>query len=73
MLFLTAEKCNETTEIARQEMLLNYQKEEIRLKFGSEFLNESTLLAYEKVAKQKLTDFAFHRVWPPRIGTGSRG
>ncbi len=58
MLFLTAERCNETTEKARQDMLLNYQKEEIRLKFGSDFLDESSLFAYETAAKQKLTDFA---------------
>ena len=42
---------------SHEEAILNETRNEIRAEFETEYLTEASLLAYEKTAKQKLSDF----------------
>ncbi len=48
---------DEQALLSHEEAFLNETRNEIRAEFETEYLTEASLLAYEKTAKQKLSDF----------------
>lgn len=58
LIVICAPSCGDEQAANREEAILNDTKTSIRTEFEFDYLTEASLFAFEKTAKQKLSDFA---------------